>query len=290
MDKSPIIIIGAGRSGSTLLHHMICRHPRLAWLTTTLIRFPSKPHWNRVLLRAADLPLIGPALRSKSEGREVYPFWNRLFPGFSTPCRDLVAADLTVSTQRRLQEALQQCVTAKRDRLLIKITGWPRIGLMKALFDDAKFVHVRRDGRAFAYSVMQMPWWHGWGGPEKWRWGPLTREQQALWERHDRSFLVLAGIQWIKMMEAMDHAKSLVDDRQLLEVDYEDLCEDPHGVMDGILKFTGLGWEPAFEHAIRAWKVSSANTKWKTDLTPEQQETLQSALGEYLEKYGYGHK
>ena len=57
-------------------------------------------------------------------------------------------------------------MTEKRDRLLLKISGWPKIGILFEIFEGAKFVHVARDGRAVVNSPLDTYFWNGWIGPE----------------------------------------------------------------------------------------------------------------------------
>jgi hypothetical protein len=37
---------------------------------------------------------------------------------------------------------MSEITTEKRDRLLLKISGWPKIGILFEIFEGAKFVHV----------------------------------------------------------------------------------------------------------------------------------------------------
>src|SRR5262249_26298573 len=156
------------------------------------------------------------------------------------PFRDLQADDVRPNEKKRLLKALGTMVTRRRNRLLVKLTGWPRTGFLTELFPDALFIHVYRDGRAGANSLINTGFWGGWGGPEKWRWGPLAPELQEEWSRLDKSFVVLAGIQWKIMMDACEEAKKELPAKQFLEVRYEDFAADPEEAFSQILHFCGL--------------------------------------------------
>jgi hypothetical protein len=171
--------------------------------------------------------------------------------------------------------------------LLVKITGWPRVGYLHALFPDAKFIHVYRDGRAVANSLLEVDFWRGWQGPGRWRAGELTPAQQAEWERHGRSFVALAGIQWKRMMAAMDAAAANVPAANLLPVRYEDLMANPVACFKHVTEFCGLGWSARFERAIARQRLRPANDKWRVDLSDAQQAILESVLAEALSRYGY---
>ena len=143
----PIVIVGVGRSGSTVFHHLFTRHPHVAWLADLEDRWAYKPWINRLVLRGVDLPLLGRGFRHTFDPGESYPFWDAVFPGFTMPHRDLRADDLLPHVQRALLARCATVPTGARQRLLFKVTGWPRVGFFKALFPDVRLIHVSRDGR-----------------------------------------------------------------------------------------------------------------------------------------------
>lgn len=288
MIEKPIFVVGAGRSGSTLFHQMFTEHPRLSWMSTLCDRHPDHLGYHRALMRAIDLPGAGPLLRRRWESAECYDFWNRFYRGFAQPCRDLRADDATPRAIAALRRAAAPLVTGRRPRLLAKITGWPRLGFLHAVFPDARFIHVYRDGRAVANSLLQVDFWRGWQGPAQWRWGPLDDEDQREWESHDRSFVALAAIQWKILMRAADAAKRSIPASSLMDVRYEDFAERPVGMFREVGEFCGLDPDARFERALGRYRVESANYKWQQDLDPAQQAVLLAVLGENLVRYGYG--
>jgi len=283
----PIFVVGTGRSGSTIFHRIFSEHPNLAWQSPLCDLFPAKPALNRMLLRACDWPALGTVLKRHLKPGERYKYWEHCSPGFSDPCRDLLRTDVTLSNRRRVPAALGKLATSDRRRLLIKITGWPRIGFLHELFPDAKFIHVCRDGRAVANSLLAVDFWRGWHGPAQWRWGQLDRQQQAEWEQHHKSFVALAGIQWKLMMAAMEQAAKDVPAANFMQVRYEDFVRDPVSCFRRVADFCELAWSARFEKSIMGQRVETANEKWRKDLTQEQQAILEAVLRDGLVRYGY---
>jgi hypothetical protein len=195
--------------------------------------------------------------------------------------------DVTHKKKKDVRRVMAQMLTARRNRLLIKITGWPRIGFLKEIFPDAKFIHILRDGRAVANSYINVPFWWGWRGPENWRWGPLTPAQQETWEAFDRSFLALAGIQWNIFMQALEEAKEFVDEDAMFELRYETLCQDPVASFRAVTAFCGLPWSQRFEQIIERHPIENRNDKWRQELTDHQQRVIHAVLRKSLERYGY---
>jgi len=287
MCPSPLFIIGVGRSGSSIFHRLLCRHPSVVWLSRVLEQWPNAACVNRALMHALDAPLIGRGLSNMIEPAECYAFWERLVPGFTSPCRDLVAGDVHNDVRARVRDELDLIPTKRRPHLVVKVTGWPRLGFLREIFPDARFIHVVRDGRPVAASFLKVDWWRGWRGPSGWLFGDLTPAQKAEWERYDRSFVALAGIQWTILMDAIDRAKRAVPTSCFLEVRYEDLCHDPLRHFRRVAEFADLAWTPAWEQTIRRAPLKNENEKWRRDFSLDQQAILESVLRSHLLRYGY---
>lgn len=286
--ERPIIIIGTGRCGSTLLQGVLALHPNLAWLSQLTERYPGVPRLNRLAMIALDTPLLSRLAARALEPIEPYAFWDAYCPGFSRPIRDLVASDVLPDRKNKLRAAVAAMLTGRRNRVLLKITGWPRVGYLKELFPDAKFVHVYRDGRAVASSLLRVPWWDGWRGPGSWRWGGLSPAQETAWERHGRSFVALAALEWEILMDAQNQARAMLPTEDLMDVRYEDLCARPTEVIRRVTEFAGLPWAPEFAAAVARVTFRNSNNKWGEQLTSGQQRVMTECLGEALTRYGYG--
>jgi hypothetical protein len=283
----PIIIVGTGRCGSTVFHRLLANHPQLMWLSGFTYRYPDKPAWNRWAVTAMDNPILRRLLGEKIRPGENYRFWDRHAYGFSEPCRDLLASDVSSRVKKQVRAALEPMLSSKRNRLLVKITGWPRIGFLHEIFEDAKFIHIVRDGRAVASSLLHVGFWRGWYGPHGWRAGLLSPEDQATWESYDRSFTALAGLEWRIQMRAIEAARRTLDPRLFFEVKYEAFCEQPVETYRRVLEFAELPDSAVFERHVKAASIRSTSNRWRDDLAPGQQTILDDLLREDLLRYGY---
>ena len=154
--KNPIIIIGTGRSGSTLLHNLLGEHENVAWLSPYIAdKYREKPDYRKILMDLIDVPILGQFVKNKFSPGESYWFWEERVKGFMLPFRDLVADDVTPKQKETVNNAMSKILTNKRNRLLLKITGWSRIGFLNEIFSEPHFIHIVRDGRAVTNSLMR---------------------------------------------------------------------------------------------------------------------------------------
>lgn len=286
--ERPLFVIGCGRSGTTVLFHALAEHPSLAWISNYSNRFGDAALWLR-LAKLRHAPLVRSLGKRGSRPRPVegYRPWVECFEGFNRPSRDLDARDCSDLSRARMQALVARHLSQQgKPRFAAKYTGWSRIGFMDRAFPDARYVHVIRDGRAVAASLLEVGFWEGWRGPSQWRWGALSPEHVELWRASDSSFPVLAGIQWKLLVENIRAAGAKIGDRYR-EVRYEDFVADPQGALAGLCEWSGLESDPRHAARITELGVRSVDEKWRRSLGEEEQERLQTALAPSLEALGY---
>lgn len=274
-------VIGTGRCGSTLVHEILARHPENGFVTNLDdlgVRTSSRAQnqaWRRL---PASVTTKGRFRFAPSEAYRALA--KEVSPTIVDPVRDLVAADATPW----LRDRMRGFVVRRTDRLrsevfLHKFTGWPRTGFLEECFPGSVVIEIVRDPRAVANSWLQMPWWHGHRGPGEWHFGPLTPDQQEIWDRHGRSFPVLAAIAWQILMDASDRARAEVPAERWLTVRYEDVVADPRASFAELLGHLGLAWTSEFEAGLARYTIRAARTDaFRRDLAPTDVTAIEDAL------------
>ena len=285
--KKPIFIIGSGRSGSTVFHEILSEHPDFYWLSNLSSIFPRFPVINKTLMMSIDLPIINHVIKRVIKPSESWNFWECYSKSFVDPIRDIVSSDVTIKEKREIKNALFQLSTKRRNRFLGKIVGWPRVGFIQEIFNDVKFIHIIRDGRAVVNSIINVDWWQGWRGPSNWQRPDLTPAQKEEWQKYNESFIALAAIEWKILMDAHEKAKEKINNNNFLEIRYENLCADPVDTLKKAIEFCELDWSTKLYGKLKKVRLNSANNKYKNDLTKDQIEILENVLHLYLMKYGY---
>jgi hypothetical protein len=291
-DPRYIFVLGTGRCGSTITEEILCRHPEVGFITNLddRLRLPTAAtRWSARLYR--ELPTALAVTRfGKLTPAEAYGILDReVSPILSSPFRDLVAADASPWLADRLRRFFAGRAAAQdAGTFLHKFTGWSRAGFLHEVFPTARFIHVIRDGRAVANSWLQMPWWLGFNGPERWQWGPLPPDLAAQWQDADRSFTVLAGLLWRLLIDACDQARAVVPEDQWLEVRYEDITAQPRDAFAAMLSFCGLEWRDEFEQGLGRHRLSAGRVDaYRRDLAPDELARMTEAIAPTLAAHGY---
>ncbi|MDQ4078226.1 MAG: sulfotransferase [Chloroflexota bacterium] len=144
------------------------------------------------------------------------------------------------------------------------------------LFPDAKMLHIVRDGRAIASSVMRLDW------------GPNTVLKAAPW--------------WVERVAYGLAAETLWGVERVMRVTYEGLVADPAPSLQKICHFLGIDYQPrmveangftvpqytASQHTLigsppRTDRINA----WESILTARQVEIFESRAGSFLHQLGY---
>jgi hypothetical protein len=298
-----LFIIGTGRCGSTMVQEALARHRDVGFISNFDSRWPGlnlKGRWNNSLYRLTPRRYIQRDRRRLLRGgdpeenhfgpSEAYRIINdKVSPIVGAPYRDLTADDVTPWLEHRFRAFFQERMDVQKKPVFMhKFTGWPRASFIHRIFPEAQFLHVIRDGRAVASSLLERKWWRGYKGPPEWGFGPLTSEFAEQWESSGRSFVVLAGLEWRLLMDAAGAAKKSIPSNLWMDIRYEDFVSDPRERLKAILEFIGLEWTDQFDAKFKKFAFTGDRTRRHLDkLTAEQARALESVLQGHLRYLGY---
>jgi hypothetical protein len=288
MNERMIFVVGTGRCGTTLVHELLARHHDVGWMSNLDdLTAPLRPsgRWNGPVYRALppSFSKKGRVRFAPSEGYRALRL--EVSPLVVEPFRDLRASDATPWLAERLRTFYGRRAEAQDTPFFLhKFAGWPRARLLHAVFPDARFVHVFRDGRAVANSLLQTSWWPGFRGSAGWPYGPLPDAPPGA----DSSFVGLAGLTWATLIDAFDAAAAEIPPERWLEVRYEDLVRVPREEVGRVLAFCGLDRTAAYDRELSRVTVSTGRTEaFRRDLEPDDVALLDELLGPRLLRRGY---
>ena len=296
----PVFVVGAPRSGTTLVFNTFAARSDLAWFTQHLSRLPRWPSVT-VLARLADLnrglrKSIDRSDRSRHPLEKLRVGPSEAYGVWECYCGQRFLFDFmrdqraTPSEVREMHELVGKLLRYQhKSRFATKITGPARIAYLSSIFPDARFVHVIRDGRAVVRSLLDV---HFWGG--SWRerevaWsGGLTEEDLGRWRAFGQAPLALAALQWRAIIRnARDEAQRLAGGRYT-EIRYEDFVARPEAALDEMTEFCELpASADAHEFLARRVDLRDMNFRWRETFEQAEVEMLDDLIGEELEALGY---
>jgi len=265
----PLFVVGMPRSGSTALHDVLARHPAFSTTTNITRKFPTC---------YPALKLVA-AFSKRHDPGEAGTMWDRFVRGDTDV---LTASDVTPAARRFYMRAASNVLRLYGgDRFLTKC---PRNGLrmdfLKAIFPDARFLHLIRDGRAVAQSIMErrkrsgnlQAWWDV--KPDGWR----------QWE-HLPPVAAVAH-QWNAVIQYMEVAGAAMPSPQFMEVRYEDLLENPVSFVQRIMDFCEMTWADA-DIRQATGDIGSRGDKWRKAFSVDELDLMMSIMGGTMRRHGY---
>lgn len=271
----PIFVFGCPRSGTTLLQLMLHAHPRIAI-----------PPENRFVIPAYTGRRTFGDLREAANRRRLADFLvarrGSKFRDFHLDAEEVAAA--IVAGPPTLGSALATVFRAYAQRF-----GKPRWGdkrpayyqylpILRALFPDAQYVSIVRDGRDCVASLERMTWW--------------TRGTYA------------AVSAWTQAVDYAARAARQLPPGSLHQVRYEQLVSDPESELTALCDFLGEDYDDAMARPRRIARVAVPRRKkwhartrkavndaavggWEEQLQPWQVELCEAVMGGRLRAHGY---
>lgn len=265
----PIFIVGMPRSGTTALRDVLITNPAFATTTSLTRKVPVCYPMLRVLR------VFHPTPRPVEAGS----MWDRFVRSDSDV---LTAGDATPQARAYFSRAVENVLRlCNKPRFLSKC---PRNGLriefLRAIFPDARFIHLLRDGRAVVRSILQKRQQSG--SPE--RWWDVKPEGWRRWQK--LAPVEAVAHQWNAVLRATSASGSRLPASEYIEVRYEDFTAAPVSFIKNLAQFCEVEWSESAICAATA-NIQSRNDKWAREFSAEDIAAIHAIAGEVLTLHGY---
>jgi hypothetical protein len=250
-------IVGCARSGTSILGELIASHPNVRYIF------------------------------------EAHPIWELGGTGVNESHR-LTAEHVVPGVREQIRSWFQN--QANEPYLLVEKNprNILRVPYIKEIFPEAKIIHIVRDGRDVACSMVP-----GCGGSE---WLHL---KPPSWKEYfdSDSGAIRCAKAWEEILEI---GLRDLQDHSHLQIRYEDLLRSPVSLSGEILTYLGLQQHPSvIDFCVRITDTTkdsyqakvqdqwfrddhhSRIGRWRENLTPSEQQTIQRMLGSLLSRLGY---
>ncbi len=297
---APIFLVGMGRSGSTLLFECLATHNKLGWLSHHTNRMPHRPELH-LISRLCDVSLLFRKSIERSDQRrrilekmrlgpaEAYETWTYLC-GSRFRSEYLLDTTATPEEQLRIRAYIARSLRwSGKQRLVAKLTGPPRIRYLHSIFPDAIFVHVVRDGRAVARSLLLVDFWRNTFRMWKPAWiNGFPPAYEQLWRSSGCSPIALAALQWRNVVEITRREGTELGGTQYLEIRYEDFLASPRTELENLLDRFGLQRDPrVFRFLAQRFEIRNMNEVTRATASSGEETLLERLIGTALLAYGY---
>ncbi len=283
----PIIIIGCPRSGTSLLFTLLSaskhlwslyRESNLIW--SDYYKFKGK-RFNNEILTDADLDeasksFILREFHKYALNNQYIGYFTRdhlikhnvfnKFVGVVTGC-NLLYKSLLLKEYRIVEKTPKNCF---------------RISFINKLFEDCKFIFIKRDGRSNINSLIE-----GWRVPNKY----IRRQEldkplnikgyegtywkyvlPPNWENYvNKSLEEVCAFQWISSNKAALDGLSKIDNSRKYTLTYEDLAENTYDVMKNLCEYVEIPFSNELEGLSRKpplvnFVTKPEKEKWKKNI------------------------
>ena len=294
---APVFLVGAARSGTSLLYKCLCLHPDAAYISNWVRRFPNHPGL-AVLNR---VPARLPSAQRRvwfGGGDNAYVYGSprrlldRVFPmpvegeplfnhcGVPAPGADVPAAGAAQAAP--LRDAVGAITRAGGGRVFVskRIANNWRIPTLDAAFPEARFVEIVRDGRAVAYSLSRVEWWPDSDLP--WLGGTPRQWQEAgmdPWE--------LCARNWVAELDAVASGLDAVDPGRRLRIRYEEFVAAPQAILGQVAAFAGLRRSETWDARLVELRFPDRNESWRSRLEPALISRIEDLQCARLRENGY---
>jgi hypothetical protein len=250
--EKPIIFIGTGRSGTSIISEIVCSHKDLAYVSNYSQKFPKSVYFN-LIRHIFDNPLF----RIKGHKRqlnkvssinkftfiplEAYAMWDYLLDDHINFSRDyLLNVSLSDDRISFIRSYFNKMVKLQnKSRLVFKITGPSRITFLTQIFPDALFINLKRNYIPTIASFLKVPFWHTNGIDKLWWTGVFSDEEQKWAEDNKHNAALITAFQLKKINDITQFEVEKIKPKYY-EIHYEDFVKDPALEIQNILNFSEL--------------------------------------------------
>ena len=239
--RAPIFLVGSERSGSTLLRLMLDHHPRIAF--------------------AREIDFVVEHVSDTGE----FP----AMPGYVDWIATVRGADYTVDPtldyRALVNDFLRQKQAAGGGKEHVGATVHRHFERLRFLWPEARYIHLLRDPRDVARSVVQK----GWAGS-----------------------LYQAAEFWIEAERSWDALQPHLEPGRSIEVRYEELVTAPERELARLCGFIGVGYSEAmlaYPEDARQYPPPdpSLASQWRTKLTPRETALVETRTAPQMAERGY---
>lgn len=175
-----------------------------------------------------------------------------------------IKIDMTLDYPHLVNSFLRQKQKKSGGKLILGATVHRNYGRLKHLWPNAKYIHIVRDGRDVARSMVGM----GWAG-HPW----------------------VSCAEWLEREKDIEILQSKIAPQNWIELNYETLLENTEGELDRICQFMGTRFDPSMFDYIQNSTYEQPDPKlayqWQRKMPKRDLRLVEGRIGDMLATRGY---
>lgn len=298
----PIFIVGLPRSGTTMLYNLLCAHEHAAYITNSINACPESICTIEWLRKKLNLNIRGERFLADSidtdfgSPSEPITLWGKWI-GRDTHTlywKEKRLADFAPEKIQEIYRDIRKIIFSAGPGERRFICKYPvlqtELRMVQDLFPDAHFIHIVRDSRPAANSLLKL--YHLVNGqikkinhPTVKYFVPYPRLQslQSYIDQFGADDIRTTAHIWQDSVNLVQ--ETAPDLKNYIEVRYEDILQEPQKELSRLFKFCGLHWpeasNPAFQHEFEIIGKTRHQNKY-ADF-----EVIEEITAPTLKKLGY---
>ena len=255
--SDPVFIVGCGRSGTTIFGSALSKHASITYLNEPreiwYAAYPETDIWtSRAASRGGKLCLTESDVGSRKSSK-----LSRLF--------------------------YLETILTRRPFLVEKLpVNNFRLKFIRAIFPNARFVHIYRNGLEVARSIEKTCEDGAWFGADSYKWDKLVEYAQERGEIGQlteicTTYFDKGLFEWRLSTEAVVEFLKTLPDNQYYELSYDELMDEPVEVVARVLDFIGVGRDERVDNFVSAIVSRKSGKLAKEDIS-EQSELIGGEL------------
>ena len=298
----PIFIVGLPRSGTTLLYNLLCAHEGAAFITNSINAFVDAPCAIEWLRKKLDLNIRGERFLADSidtdfgSPSEPIIYWNKWF---KREVDDLywqprLKSDYSESEQAAIYRDIRKIISSAGKGPRRFVLKYPlmqtELKMVQEFFPDARFVHITRDGRDVAQSLVKLyrmsneqiakinhplikhivPY-------------PRVKNLKNYVEEFGADSVECTARVWRDTMDITAETRPALSN--FFELRYEDLVREPDRVLGEIFDFCQWEYPSPYNSLFKRTRETIGHLRHRNNY--DRVESVEAAIGPDLKRYGY---
>ena len=288
--EKPIIFIGTGRSGTTVISGIIMRHRDLAFPSQYQNTFFMNPKINlirnffdnkfwKIYGQKKQLNKVSILNKFIFRPSEAYKMWDYLTEDDIDFSRDfLLNKKETNEKINFIQNYFQKMIKYQnKKRLAFKITGPSRMEYLLSIFPDAYFIILKRKPIPTISSFLKVDFWKSLGFNRLW-WTGAYSDEEKKWAKDNKDDSILLTTFQIKKIYEVTKLECKKCNPNYIEVNYEDFVKKPQEEIIRIIDFVNLEVDVACLNYLKENRIYNRNKPDSEYFSEEELEKINKIL------------